>query len=161
MHAASFLRHMHVLLKNWLPNKRDCFHCSHSPSPNLLYYLTKRISNKPFVWEYVKPAESRSPSSAFGIWRHELIIIWVCSKRHPDMSRQGLRVGWALCGCWLHWLITGHQGCILPPALETNLELLGPGWKVPAIIANKSCALRGHLQRWCSHLQALRTSQLV
>lgn len=28
-----------------------------------------------------------------------------------------------------------------------NPELLGPGWKAPAIAANRSCALGGHLRR--------------
>lgn len=44
------------------------------------------------------------------------------------MSRQGLRVGWALCGCC--GLITGHRGCLSLAASETiTLNFWGPAGK--------------------------------
>lgn len=134
------------------------------PSPTyFISFLAKRISDKPFVWESVQPAESGSPSSAFGIWRHKmetyLSLFKEASKHVQAGPESGLDSVWLLLAPRAN-----HRTSRLHLASSFrnyNPELLGPGWKAPAMAANGSCALRGHLQKWCSHWQALRTSQLV
>lgn len=97
----------------------------------------------------MQPAESTSPSSAFGIQRHKILLFEFVQRGIQNMSRQGL--GWAD----LVWLLAprGGGGCwgesqdIMAASHRqlsgTKPELLGPGWNPPAITAKQELCPHG------------------